>query len=139
MSNRDGTASSAERKLWGTVSGTRDHGQLDARHLKSRKDGRARARVRSPEREWLEEVANPDKKLSGAMKRDFETALELLLEQECPRAFEDTFYSACYLADIGESTARGYMRGLTSSQGLYMIYQEGGVRVLDYRTTGGTA
>ena len=114
-----------------------DRGEGNAHDLESEKGARARGRMRSTERGWLEDQI-PEKRHSGLMKGDFVAAIDLLLESSRPREFTDTFNSACHMADAGETWARSQMRFLLSSQGPFMVYEEGGVQVIDYRTTDGT-
>ena len=72
--------------------GARDGGTNGERPLPPSKEKGARARgsMRSTERGWLEDQL-PEKRHSGLLKADFEAALELLLESQCPREYDDTF------------------------------------------------
>ena len=71
-------------------------------------------RARWEERDRLEHEVNQDKRLGDLMLEDFQTAVELLLQEQHPRDATEVLFGACYLARVKPTAGRGYLRMLTS-------------------------
>jgi|TARA_B100000029_G_C17535122_1_gene944621 hypothetical protein len=82
----------------------------------------------------IEANAIPSVLASRGMYEDFNRAVMGLLEDECPRDFEDTISSACEIAGVRYKTGRyEYVKTCTSSRGDFIVYPLQGKQVIDFR------
>ena len=97
-------------------------------------------KVRNDRRQELEDSgAIPSVQLSSERKKDTLTAVDLILDEQEPCAFDDLIRGACSLADVRESSVVRYLKEETWSGGKYLVYERQGTKVIERSGRGGAA